>query len=330
MGLLSETSQAVANPKGSQTAAQSAPSTVAIWAAMISVYIVWGSTYLAIRFAVQTMPPFLMAAARFLIAGAVLFVFRRARGDAAPSDREWRSAIIIGLLLLVGGNGVVVWAEQRVSSGHAALLVGASPLWMVLIDSLRPGGRRPGWLAVVGVLVGFAGSILLIGPGASSADRIDLAGAGALIFATLSWASGSLYSRKAALPPSPLLGTSMEMLIGGLGLLVLGTLTGEWGRLHLSAFAPQSWWGLAYLIVFGSWVGFGSYTWLLRVAPTSLVSTYAYVNPIVAVLMGNWLAAEPFTPRTSIAAAIIVGSVALTTIANQNIKRRVPSVEAEP
>jgi drug/metabolite transporter (DMT)-like permease len=288
---------------------------------MISVYIVWGSTYLAIRFAVETMPPFLMAATRFLVAGTVLFVFRRLRGDVAPSDREWRSAAVIGLLLLLGGNGGVVWAEQRVSSGHAALMIGATPLWMVLIDSFRPGGQRPGWLAVAGVLVGFAGAALLIGPGASSSDRIDPLGAGVLILATVSWAGGSLYSRKATLPLSPLLGTGMEMMMGGLALLTLGTLTGEWSRLNLSAISSSSWWGLAYLIVFGSWVGFGSYTWLLRVAPTSLVSTYAYVNPIVAVLMGNWLAAEPLTPRTLTAAAVIVGSVALTTMANQSVKR---------
>jgi len=288
---------------------------------MVSVYIVWGSTYLAIRFAVQTMPPFLMAATRFLIAGVVLFVFRRARGDAAPSDGEWRSAAIIGLLLLLGGNGGVVWAEQRVNSGHAALMIGATPLWMVLFDSLRPGGKRPGALTIASVLIGFAGLVSLIGVGASNADRIDPIGAVALILATLSWAAGSLYSRKAALPVSPLLGTGMEMVIGGLGLLALGTLTGEWGRLNLSAISEQSWWGLVYLIVFGSWVGFGSYTWLLRVAPTSLVSTYAYVNPIVAVFMGNWLAAEPLTPRTLIAAAVIVGSVALMTMANQKVKR---------
>jgi drug/metabolite transporter (DMT)-like permease len=296
---------------------------------MLSIYIVWGSTYLAIRFAVQTMPPFLMAAVRFLIAGVVLFVFRRAQGDVAPSTREWRSAAVIGLLLLLGGNGGVVWAEQHVNSGHAALIVGATPLWMVLIDTLRPGGRRPGWLSAAGVLVGFAGIILLISPGASSADQIDPLSAAALIVATLCWASGSLYSRKAALPTSPLLGTGMEMLIGGLGLMAVGTLTGEWARLNLGAISRESWLGLAYLIVLGSWVGFGSYTWLLRVAPTSLVSTYAYVNPIVAVLMGNWLAHEPLTPRTLIAAAVIVSSVALTTLAHQSVNRQVSIVSDE-
>jgi len=302
--------------------AKRSPSSLAIWAGMLSVYIAWGSTYLAIRFAVQTMPPFLMAAARFLIAGVVLFIVRRALGDVAPSGREWRSAAVIGFLLLLGGNGGVVWAEQRVNSGHAALMVSAAPLWMVLIDLLRPGARRPGWPAIAGVLVGFVGVMLLIGPGASSADRLDPLGTVVLILATISWAVGSLYSRQAALPVSPLLGTSMEMVIGGLAFVALGTLTGEWGRLNLPAISRESWLGLGYLIVFGAWLGFGSYMWLLRVAPTSLVSTYAYVNPIVAVLMGNWLAAEPLTPRTLVAATVIVGSVALTTMASQSEKRK--------
>jgi len=301
-----------------------APSSLAIWAAMISVYIVWGSTYLAIRFAVQTMPPFLMAAARFLTAGAVLYSFRRARGDALPKVLEWRSAAIVGLLLLVGGNGGVVWAEQRIASGMAALFVATAPLWMILIDALRPGGKRPRWQSVVGVLIGFVGIALLIGPGQISggADRVDPIGAGVLILAAFLWSLGSLYSRNARLPSSPLLGTGMEMLVGGLGLMVMGTVTGEWGRLNLAAISSQSLWGLAYLVVFGSWVGFGAYTWLLRVAPTSFVSTYAYVNPVVAVVMGYLLAAEPITPRTLMATAIIVGSVALTTAANQNGKAR--------
>ena len=297
------------------------PSPLAIGAGMLTVYIVWGSTYLAIRFAVQTMPPFLMAAARFLIAGVVLFVVRRALGDTAPSGREWRSAAMVGLLLLLGGNGSVVWAEQRVNSGHAALMVSAAPLWMVLIDMLRPGGQRPSWPAMAGVLVGFAGVVLLIWSDAGRTDRIDPLGAAVLVLATMSWAIGSLYSRQAALPVSPLLGTGMEMLIGGLGFVALGTVTGEWDRLNLAAISRESWLGLGYLIVFGAWLGFGSYMWLLRVAPTSLVSTYAYVNPIVAVFLGNWLAAESLTPHTLIAATVIVGSVALMTMANQNVKR---------
>jgi drug/metabolite transporter (DMT)-like permease len=321
--VLTKTNQAVANSKGMQPAVKLAPSALAIWAAMISVYIAWGSTYLAIRFAVQTMPPFLMAGTRFLIAGVILYVWRRERGDPAPSKREWRSAAIIGTLLLVGGNGGVVWAEQRVVSGVAALLVGSAPLWMILVDSLRPGGKRPGWAAIAGVLIGFGGIALLVGPGeiTGGAQRVDSVGAMILILAALSWSIGSLYSREATLPSSPLVGTGMEMLAGGAGLLILGTLTGEWGRLNLAGISAQSLWGFAYLIVFGSWVGFGAYTWLLRVAPISFVSTYAYVNPVVAVVMGYLLAAEPLTPLTLVATAVIVGSVALTKVA-QSGKRR--------
>lgn len=292
------------------------PSSAAIWAAMISVYIVWGSTYLAIMFAVQSIPPFLMAGTRFLIAGAVLYIWRRfIAKDTVPQKIEWRSAAIVGFFLLVAGNGSVVWAEQHVPSGIAALLVGSAPLWMVLIDAFRPGGRRPTGATILGVGLGFMGIVVLVGPAQLIGIEGDVnpMGAAALTFAAFAWAVGSLYNRGARLPTSPLLGTGMEMLAGGAGLLILGTLTGEWSRLDLAAITARSLWGLLYLIVFGSWVGFAAYTWLLRVAPTTLVSTYAYVNPLVAIFIGNWLAAEPLTPRILIAAAIIVGSVALIT-----------------
>jgi len=285
---------------------------VKIWLAMLSVYIFWGSTYLAIRFAVETMPPFLMAATRFLIAGAILYLWRRAAGDPAPTRVEWRSAVVVGLLLLLGGNGGVVWAEQRVVSGIAALMVGSAPLWMVLVDALRPGGVRPNLQTMLGVLVGFGGIVLLIGPGNfGNGGGLDRVGVIVLLIASFFWALGSLYSRQARLPASPLLGTGMEMLMGGAGLVVAGTLTGEWSRLDLGAITAPSLWGLAYLIVFGSLVGFASYTWLLRVAPTPLVSTYAYVNPLIAVLLGNLLAQEPLTARILVSTLIIVGSVAL-------------------
>lgn len=285
-----------------------------IWLAMLSVYIVWGSTYLAIAFAVQTMPPFLMAAARFLVAGGILYIFRRGVSkDPAPRLLEWRSAAVVGLFLLLGGNGGVVWAEQRVPSGIAALLVGASPLFMVLIDAIRPGGIRPTWQTALGVLVGFGGIALLIGPDqwGGSGQGTDLTGMLVLILAAFLWAAGSLYSRNACLPGSPLLGTGMEMLTGGAGLLVLGTLTGEWSRLDLSAISTPSLLGLGYLIFFGSLVGFASYTWLLRNAPTPLVSTYAYVNPLIAIILGNLLASEPITLPVVASALIILSSVAL-------------------
>lgn len=257
-----------------------------------------------------------MAAARFLFSGAVLYGWRQASGDATPSRQEWRSAAIIGVFLLVGGNGSVVWAEQRVASGLAALLVTTVPLWMVLMDMLRPGGRWPGWLAVTGVLMGFAGVAVLMGPPHVVGNRVNLdsIGVAVLVLASLFWSIGSLYSRDARLPSSPLLGTGMEMLAGGAGLLLLGSLTGEWERLNLSIISARSLWGLAYLIVFGSWIGFAAYTWLLRVAPTPLVSTYAYVNPVVAILLGHLLVEEPLTPRILIATTIIIGSVALTTL----------------
>lgn len=287
---------------------------IKLWLAMLSVYIFWGSTYLAIRFAVETMPPFLMASARFLIAGAILYSYRRwVAKDPAPRRIEWRSAAIVGLLLLLGGNGGVVWAEQRVASGIAALLVGTVPLWMVLIDALRPGSPRPTWQTLTGVLIGFAGIGLLIGPDQlfDTGPGLDLAGVGVLLLASLLWAAGSLYSRNACLPDSPLLGTGMEMLAGGLGLLAFGTLTGEWSRLDLGAIAPASVWGLVYLIVFGSLVGYASYTWLLRNAPTPLVSTYAYVNPLIAILLGNLLAQEPLTAHILISALVILSAVLL-------------------
>jgi drug/metabolite transporter (DMT)-like permease len=302
------------NTTQSTTGTQAA-SSLAIWSALLAVYIIWGSTYLAIRFAVETMPPFLMAGSRFLIAGTLLYAWRRARGDSAPTRLEWRSAAIVGILLLAGGNGGVVWAEQRVISGVAALLIGTTPLWMTLMDALWPGGRRPDRRAIAGVVIGFAGIVVLIGPAqfAGSTQRIDLPGAVMVIVAAVIWAGGSLYGRKAALPASPLLGTGMEMLAGGAALVLMGVVSGELGRLTLDEISTPSLLGWAYLIVAGSWGGFAAYTWLLRVAPTPLVSPYAYVNPVVAVLLGYLLAGEPLTPRVLFAAAIIVGSVALTT-----------------
>ncbi len=310
-------------------------SSLAIWAAMISVYVAWGSTYLAIRFAVETIPPFLMAGIRFLIAGGLLYAWRRLAGDKRPARLHWRSAAIIGSLLLLGGNGGVSWAEQQVPSGIAALLVGSAPLWMILVDTLRPhpARKRPGWVTYLGVLLGFAGIVLLVGP----SELIGLKGYSnpvgfiVLTVAAFLWAMGSLYSREADLPDSPLLGTSLEMLCGGAGLIVLGTLTGQWSQLHLAAVTARSLAGLAYLIIFGSLIGFGSYTWLLRNAPTSLVSTYAYVNPVVAIFVGNLLAGEVITPRILISTAIIIGAVVVVTLTQPTAqKKKTMPVPCEP
>jgi drug/metabolite transporter (DMT)-like permease len=335
--LKSEKSGIQINPAGFSA------SSLSIWGAMLAVYIVWGSTYLAIRFAIETLPPFLMASTRFLIAGSILYAFRRLRGDAAPTRVEWRSAAIVGVLLLVSGNGGVVWAEQFVESGVAALLVGSAPLWMVLLDVLRPAqahlarrstDKRSRLLTTAGVVLGFLGIGLLVSPSSLTglAGEIDPIGSVVLTLAAFSWATGSLYSRGARLPCSPLLGTGMEMLVGGAGLLLLGTLVGEWGRVDLSTVSARSLLSLGYLIIFGSLVGFAAYTWLLRVAPTALVSTYAYVNPLVAILLGNLLAQEPLSARVLIATAIILGAVAVITL-NQPSRRKAeprPEMVAAP
>jgi len=292
----------------------------AVWAALITVYIAWGSTFLAIRYVVETMPPFLTASVRFLIAGGILYAWRRISGDAPPTRRQWRSAAVVGLFLLLGGNGCVSWAEQRLTSSVTALLIASVPVWMVLLDALlhgrQPGYQKPGRLTLLGILVGFAGIVLLVSPNQQEGaqGKIDLLGAAAVTLGAFLWAAGSLYSRSADLPDSALLGTSMEMLCGGLGLLLAGTVTGEWASINIPAISANSLLGLVYLIIFGSWVGFAAYTWLLRAAPIPLVSTYAYINPVVAVVMGHLIAAEPLTIRMELAAAVIIGAVALITV----------------
>lgn len=285
-----------------------------VWLAMLAVYIAWGSTYLAIRFAVMTIPPFLMAGARFLIAGLVMLVFRLAAGDPLPRRVEARSVAIVGLFLLLGGNGAVVWAEQTVPSGLAALMVSSSPLWMLLMDALRPGGTRPSARAMLGVGLGFAGVLVLFWPvGSGSLISVSPIGSVFLIFAAFSWAAGSIYSRYSPQPSAPMMASALEMLSGGAALTLLGAVTGEFGQLRLGAVSIPSLLGLGYLIVFGSLVGFTAYTWLLRVAPTSLVSTYAYVNPLVALISGSLIGHELLSGRTLLAAAVILAAVALTT-----------------
>jgi drug/metabolite transporter (DMT)-like permease len=283
--------------------------------AFAAIYIIWGSTYLAIRWAIDTIPPFLMAGGRYLTAGAILYLWARARGTPHPTRRHWRDAAIVGALLLMGGNGGVVWAEQTVPSGLAALLVALEPMWVVLIDWLRPGGTRPRNAEIVGLVLGFGGVLLLIGPVDVGGPHVNVAGALVLLVATLSWASGSVYSRHADVPPSPFLSTGMNMLAGGAVLTVAGTVTGEWAAFHPAAVTPRSLLSLLFLIVFGAIVGFTAYLWLLRNANLATVSTYAYVNPVVAVILGWALAGEVITPRIAVAAAVIVGSVVIITLA---------------
>lgn len=302
------------------------------WAALIAVYIVWGSTYLAIRFTIETIPPFLSAGMRFLVSGAILYVWRRLSGDPAPKKVEWRSASIVGLLLLLSGNGALVWAEQRIPSGIASLFIATAPLWMVLIDTFRPGGKKANWLTWLGILVGLVGIALLVNPWQvhTNSSALDPIGIIVLLVAALSWSIGSLYSRKAPLPSSPLLSTGMEMLVGSLGLFAFGSILGEWHQFQFSAISMRSLGGLAYLIVFGSGIGFVAYTWLLRNAPTPLVSTYAYVNPVVAILLGNVIANEPLEGVEIISALIIIVGVVMITTAKSLVSSDVPVVPLTP
>lgn len=291
-------------------------------AAFAAVYVIWGSTYLGILWAIETIPPFLMAGTRFLIAGGVLYAWAIAHGAPRPTRRDWREATIIGGLLLLGGNGGVVWAEQFVPSGLTALLVATEPLWVVLLDWMRSRSARPTLGEGIGLVLGFGGVALLIGPAnIAGGPRVAPLGAAVLIAASLSWALGSLYSRDAKLPDAPLLTTGMKLLGGGALLLVAGTVFGEWPAVNFAAMSTRSLLALLYLIVFGSIVGFTAYLWLLKNASLASASTYAYVNPIVAVLLGWALAGEAVTARILIATTVIVSAVVLITTARSNAFR---------
>ena len=293
-----------------------APSRVKVLAAFAIVYVIWGSTYLAISFGVQTLPPFLFAAVRFLLAGAILYVFARLRGAPRPTRIHWRSALVIGGLLLLGGNGLLVFAERTVPSGIAALIVSTSPIWMTLLDWIRPGGARPRFPVIVGLAIGFAGVALLIGPNALHGN-LPLVGALVVVAGSIGWAAGSVYSRYAPFPKEPLLGSGIEMLAGGALLLALSLVTGEAGQVHLRAISMRSTLALVYLILFGSIVAFSAYTWLLRNVALSRVSTYAYVNPMVAVFLGWAFNGETISGQTLIAAAVIVAAVIVITTFRQ-------------
>src|SRR4026209_670969 len=301
-----------------------------IWIALLALYIVWGSTYLAIRFAVDTIPPFLQAGLRFLISGLILVIWRRAAGDEMPSLKQWRSLAIVGTLLLLGGNGLVSFAEQRIASGVAALIIGTVPLWLVLIEAIRPGGVRPSWRALIGLIVGFGGIYLLIGPSELTGKfQFDILGTLTLITAAFLWSLGSIYSRSAELPKSALMTTGAEMLAGSIPICIVSILFGEWKSFSFAQVSVQSWLALLYLITFGSMIGFVAYIWLLQNAPVSLVATYAYVNPLVAVILGSWLAPEALTGRTLVAAGIIIGSVVFINSARQ-VKIKTGPLQAVP
>jgi len=289
-------------------------------AAFAAVYIFWGSTYLAIKYAIETLPTFLMAGSRFLIAGSILYVWARLSPDyEKPSFAHWRTSFIVGTLLLLGGNGGVVLAEHYIPSSLAALLVATEPFWIVLLSWLWLGGNRPNWKVALGLLVGFVGVYLLIGGQNPTANVANADSSGHLLGAILvmagafCWALGSIYGVRATTPKSSVLTSGMQMLAGGLVLTLVGIVSGEWSKFNVADVSTNSWLGFVYLIIFGSIVGFTAYSWLLKNAPPSLVSTYAYVNPVVAVFLGWVIAGESLSLQMLLGAGIIVGSVALIT-----------------
>lgn len=309
----------------SHAVARAATPAARIWLALGTVYLLWGSTYLGIKFSIETIPPLLMGSVRFLVAGGVLFLLATRAGEAT-GDRlgapQWRATLLIGALLLVGGNGGVILAEQYAPTGIVALLVATAPLWMAVLDRLIFGRRLPA-LAVFGLVIGFAGVGFLIG--APGPGRIKVIGAALALAAPICWATGSVLTRHVRLPKRPLVSAAMEMLWAGLIFGVVSVATGELGRLHVHNVTTTSLVALAYLIVFGSLVGFSAYVWLLRAAPLSLVSTYAYVNPVVAVILGSIFLGEEINLRTVLAGGIILTAVALIVIARNRASAATPA-----
>lgn len=316
------------------TPARRPPSTVAVVAALLTVYLLWGSTYLGIAVMIETMPPLLAAGARYGSAGliilGVLVAHARIRGGQLerPSRAQWRTAAIVGTLLLLGGNGGVVLGELFIPTGVAAVLVATVPIWLAVFDAAVT-RQRPSGLVIGGLLAGIAGVAVLLVPVAGFGE-LEPIGIILVLGGAIAWAIGSLYSRYAPLPRSALLVTGMQMLLGGIALLLGGILLGEIGQTDVAAFSMRSVVAFVYLVIFGSIVAFTAYTWLLANVPVSTVGTYAYVNPIVAVALGAILLGEDITPRTLLAAALILGAVvAMISGRPRAAEETVPAAESE-
>lgn len=287
--------------------------------AFAAVYVIWGSTYLGIRLAIETLPPFLMAATRFMTAGAILFAWAVFNGQPLRSAlSQWPRALIIGALLLLCGNGGVTWAEKYIASGFAALLIATEPLWVVVLNwGLTH--RRPNAKVLIGVLIGLAGVSLLVSDGlvqsthGPQGSRMSLIGAVVVVLSSFAWAAGSVYSNRRPIQATTSMASGMQMLAGGSLLLLLALVSGDFKRLNLDNASWVSISAFAYLTLFGSLVTFTAYSWLLNNVTTARAATYAYVNPVVAVFLGWLIASEPLTPKMMLAAAIIVGSVVLIT-----------------
>lgn len=296
--------------------------------AFAAVYLIWGSTYLTIRIGIETLPPMLMASARFLIAGAILFVVARRPGARRErlTWRQWRSAAIIGGCLLLGGNGIVTWGEQYVHSGLVALIVATVPLWMAVLAPLF-GGAWVRRTAALGVVIGLAGVVLLLRPGGAAPAEWQTF---IVPLSPLLWACGSLYAQRAAdLPRSAFTSTAMEMVAGGVLLGIVGLALGEAGRTHLGSVSAASAWSFVYLILFGSLIGYTAYIWLLHHVSSTAASTYAYVNPLVAVMLGAVVLGEPITGMTAVAGLMIVAAVALI-LSSRVRASRAEAVPPEP
>jgi drug/metabolite transporter (DMT)-like permease len=305
-----ESSSGPASP--TPTATPPAQGSMLLYTAFGAVYLIWGSTYLAIRIGVESFPPLLLAGWRHLTFGLLLYPFLRWKTGVRPTAAHWRTAIISGCLLLFLGNGGVCVAERIVPSGVTALLVATVSLWMVLVDWLRPGGSRPVARVVVGLLMGFGGLALLVGPkDLGGSGRVNPLGVAILAGASLAWACGSLYSKHGGMPASPLLGAAMQSLSGGVALWIASFFSGELASLHVAAISWRSWLALGYLIVFGSLMGFTAYIYILKHSTATRVATYAFVNPVVALFLGWLILSESITFRTVLAAAVILTAVLL-------------------
>lgn len=294
-------------------------------AALLAVYVIWGSTYLGIRIVIETMPPLLSASARFLLGGSLFYVWARARGAGRPTLAEWRSAAIVGGLLFLGGNGIVVWSEQWLASGMVAMLIATEPLVIALLLGFWPGeSNRPGWRTYLALAVGLAGAVLLaFSGGVISEDSGPWFAPWMVMLATVSWGVGSLYGRDAPAPENPFLRTGMQMFAGGVWLGLMGLARDELTGLDPSTFSTASIVAFFYLMIFGSMVAFGAYSWLLRTTHATVVSTYAYVNPVIAVFLGWLLVDEPVDGRTLLASALILGAVVA-------VLRRRPGKTSDP
>lgn len=297
--------------------------TVIMIAAFAAVYLIWGSTYLAMKYAIESLPSFLMAGTRFLVAGSALFIWARFSSDyEKPKLVHWRTSFIVGAFLLLGGNGAVVVAQHYIPSSLAALLIATEPFWIVLISWLVMGGIRPSMKVVAGLLIGFIGVFVLIsgrGITIGSGDE-QIWGIGLIMVSTISWAVGSLYGLRAPAPKSALLAAGMQMLSGGALMFLVGLLKGELTTFNVGDVSITSWLALGYLIVFGAIIGFTAYSWLLKNVEPSLASTYAYVNPVIAVILGWAVAGESLTGQTLLGAGVIIGSVVLITSQNKEDK----------